>query len=153
MHSFATLNKDIPCLYLPKYIYSAVITFAVTFLIVIFVAVIFLAVIPFAVDWLAVIFLAVIWLAVISISLILLAWHFLRCCYIKVDLATTALQNGTCTYRCISKHPFHTTAIWKVWNFIINPVLFGKKHFFDRLIFTQNYAWHITQSGWNNYSV
>jgi hypothetical protein len=28
--------------------------------------------------------------------------QFLRCCYIKVYSATTALQNGSCTYQCIS---------------------------------------------------
>ncbi len=28
---------------------------------------------------------------------------FIRCCDMKVDSATTALQNGACTYRCISK--------------------------------------------------
>jgi hypothetical protein len=25
-----------------------------------------------------------------------------RCCYITMDSATTALQNGACTYQCIS---------------------------------------------------
>jgi hypothetical protein len=46
MHSFATLNKDIPRVNNLKCIYSAVITFAVTSLTVISSAVIFLAVIP-----------------------------------------------------------------------------------------------------------
>ncbi len=44
--------------------------------------------------------------------------------YITVDFTTTALPNGASTYWCISKqvhyikHPFHTTATWKVWNFM-----------------------------------
>ncbi len=44
------------------------------------------------------------------------------CCYITVDSATSALQNGACIYLCISKKmhykkPFsYTTAQWKVWN-------------------------------------
>ncbi len=33
----------------------------------------------------------------------MLADMILRCCYITVASATTALQNGACTYRCISK--------------------------------------------------
>jgi hypothetical protein len=45
------------------------------------------------------------------------------CCYKTVDSGTTALQNGACTYRCISKQmhyktPFLTTATWKVWKFM-----------------------------------
>jgi hypothetical protein len=32
-----------------------------------------------------------------------------RCCYITVDSATTALQNGACTYRCISKQMHYKT--------------------------------------------
>ncbi len=35
--------------------------------------------------------------------------HSLRCCYITVDSATTALQNGACTYRCISKQMHYKT--------------------------------------------
>jgi hypothetical protein len=33
----------------------------------------------------------------------------LRCCYITVDSATIALQNGACTYRGISKQMHHKT--------------------------------------------
>ncbi len=33
----------------------------------------------------------------------------LRCCYITVDSATTAPQNGACTYRCISKQMHYKT--------------------------------------------
>ncbi len=33
----------------------------------------------------------------------------IRCCYITVDSATTALQNGACTYRCISKQMHYKT--------------------------------------------
>ncbi len=69
-------------------------------------------------------------------SSILLLWHkvflFLSvvkwCCYITVDSSTSALQNGACTYQCISKqmhykNPFHTTATWKAWNFMKNTSL------------------------------
>jgi hypothetical protein len=31
------------------------------------------------------------------------------CCYIRVDSATTALLNGACTYRCISKQIHYKT--------------------------------------------
>jgi hypothetical protein len=33
------------------------------------------------------------------------------CCYITVDFATTVLQNGACTYRCISKQMNYKTPI------------------------------------------
>ncbi len=33
-----------------------------------------------------------------------------RCCYITVDFGTTALQNGACTYRCISKQMHYKTS-------------------------------------------
>ncbi len=32
-----------------------------------------------------------------------------RCCYITVDSATTALQNDACAYRCISKQMHYKT--------------------------------------------
>ncbi len=35
----------------------------------------------------------------------------LGCCYITVDSATTALQNGACTYRCISKQMRYKTPL------------------------------------------
>ena len=47
-----------------------------------------------------------------------------RCCYITVDSATAALQNGACTYRCISKQMHYKTPLshngytWKVWKFM-----------------------------------
>ncbi len=47
-----------------------------------------------------------------------------RCCYITVDSATTALQNGACTYQYISLQmhynaPFsHNGYTWKVWKFM-----------------------------------
>jgi hypothetical protein len=31
------------------------------------------------------------------------------CCYITVDSKTTALQNGACTYQCISKQMHYKT--------------------------------------------
>jgi hypothetical protein len=33
------------------------------------------------------------------------------CCYITVDSTTTALQNGACTYRCISKQMHYKTLL------------------------------------------
>jgi hypothetical protein len=86
-------------------------------------------------------------------------WHILiRCCYITVDSATTALQNGACTMHnahvgafqnnCTIKHPFHTVATWKAWNFIknyITLICLEKNNLFGNIIFTQNHAWHITK--------
>ncbi len=72
----------------------------------------------------------------------------------NVDSTTTALPNGACTYRCISKQMHYIThfftqrlqemsgILWKLHH----SVLSGKK------LFSQNHAWSITQSGWNNYS-
>jgi hypothetical protein len=34
-----------------------------------------------------------------------------RCCYITVDSTTTALHNGACTYRCISKQMHYKTLL------------------------------------------
>ncbi len=36
-------------------------------------------------------------------------YYYIRCCYITVDSATTALQNGAWTYRCISKQMHYKT--------------------------------------------
>jgi hypothetical protein len=36
---------------------------------------------------------------------------FWMCCYITVDSGTTALQNGACTYRCISKQMHYKTPV------------------------------------------
>jgi hypothetical protein len=77
-----------------------------------------------------------------------------------VDSATTALPNGACTYRCISKqaiyikHPLHTTDTWKVWNFMKTTSLYSFwEKTFDNIILTENHAWHITKRGRNNYLV
>jgi hypothetical protein len=83
-----------------------------------------------------------------------------RCCYIKVDSAklhskTVLAHIGAFPNKCTIKHPF-TTATWKVWNFYKNYItlfFLGKKQLFDNIILTQNHAWHITQSSWNNYLV
>jgi hypothetical protein len=72
-----------------------------------------------------------------------------------VDSATTALQNGACTYRCISKQihyktPFSDNSYMKSLEFYENYItLFcmEKNKLFDIIILTQNHAWHITQSG------
>ncbi len=57
--------------------------------------------------------------------------------------------------KCIIKQPFHTTATWKVFSFMKTTALcyVWKKTHFDNIILTQKHAWHITQSGWNKYSV
>jgi hypothetical protein len=86
----------------------------------------------------------------------------LRCCYITVDSATTALQNGACTYRCTSKQmhyktPFSCKGYLKSLEFYENYItLFclKKKTFWQYYINSEPcMAWHITQSGWNNYLV
>ncbi len=87
-------------------------------------------------------------------------WHN-RCCYITVDSSTTALQNGACTYQCISKQMhfktiFSHNSFMKSLEFYENYItLFYMEinKLFDNIILTQNHAWHITQSGWNNYLV
>jgi hypothetical protein len=38
-----------------------------------------------------------------------------RCCYITVDSATPALQNGACTYQCISKQIHYKTPFFIQW--------------------------------------
>ncbi len=43
-----------------------------------------------------------------ALRLAKLAIHKNRCCYITVDFATTALQNGAYPYRCISKQMHKT---------------------------------------------
>jgi hypothetical protein len=75
-----------------------------------------------------------------------------RCCYIMVDSATTAPQNGACTYWCISKQmhyytPFSHNGYMKSLEFYENYItLFclEKNKLFDNIILTQNHAW---QSG------
>ncbi len=49
-----------------------------------------------------------------------------RCCYITVDFATTTLQNGACTYRCISKQMHYKTP-------------FLHKGYMKRMEFYENY--------------
>jgi hypothetical protein len=71
----------------------------------------------------------------------------IRCCYMTVDSATTALQNGACTYMCISKQmhyktPFsHMKSLEIYENYIILFCL--EKKLFYNIILTQNHAWHI----------
>ncbi len=75
-----------------------------------------------------------------------------RCCYITVDSATTALQNGACTYQCISKQmhdktPFSHNSFMKSLEFCDNYItLFclEKKLTFYNIILTLSHAWHIT---------
>ncbi len=81
-----------------------------------------------------------------------------RCCYITVDSATTALQNGACTYRCFSKQRhykplFSHNSYMKSLEFYENYItLFRleKNKFVYNIMLTQNHTLHITQSGWNN---
>jgi hypothetical protein len=83
------------------------------------------------------------------------------CCCITVDSATTPLQNGSCPYRCISKQmhcktPFSHNGYMKSLEFYENYITLvcpGKNKLFDKIILTQNHAWHIIQSGWINYLV
>jgi hypothetical protein len=67
-----------------------------------------------------------------------------RCLHISVHFQS----------KCTIKRPFHTTATWKAWNYEIMKTTSlcsaWKKELFDNIILTQNHAWHITQSGWNN---
>jgi hypothetical protein len=77
-----------------------------------------------------------------------------------MEFATTALQNGACTQPCISKQmhyktPFSHNGYMKSLEFYeMYIILFClEKKLFDNIIFTQSNAWHITQSGWNNYLV
>ena len=75
---------------------------------------------------------------------------YIRCCYITVDSATTALQNGAFTYRCISKqlhyktHFSHNCCMKFYENY--TTLFCMEKIFFDIIILTQNHTWHITQS-------
>ncbi len=70
-----------------------------------------------------------------------------RCCYITVDSGTTALQNGACIYRCISKQMHYKTPfsqrlfeksgnLWKLHHSVPS----GKKTNFDNIM---THAWHI----------
>ncbi len=85
----------------------------------------------------------------------------LGCCYITVDSATTALQNGACTYKCISKQmhykmPFSHNGYMQsleFYEYYITLFCLEKNKLFDNIIFTKNHAWHLTQSGWINYLV
>ncbi len=81
--------------------------------------------------------------------------------FVAVPSATATLQNGACTYKCISKQMHYKTTYshngyMKSLEFNDNYItLFclEKTKLFDNIILTQNRAWHITQSGWNNYLV
>jgi hypothetical protein len=75
-----------------------------------------------------------------------------------VDSGTTALQNGDCTYRCISKQmfyktPLHTTTTYmkslEIYENYITLFYLEENKLFDKYYWklTQNHAWHITQSG------
>ncbi len=70
-----------------------------------------------------------------------------RCCYITVDSATTALQNGACTYRCISKQmpykiPFSNMKSLEINEYYITLICLEKFNFFN-IMLTQYHAWHI----------
>ncbi len=83
------------------------------------------------------------------------------CCYITVDSATTALQNGACTYRCISKQVDYKTPLshngyvksLEIYENYVTLSCLEKNKLFYNIILTQNHTWHITQSDWNNYLV
>ncbi len=73
------------------------------------------------------------------------------CCYITVDFATTAHQNGAYTYQCISKQMHYKTSFshkgyMKSLEFYENHItLFCLENYkiFDNILLTQNHAWHI----------
>jgi hypothetical protein len=84
------------------------------------------------------------------------------CCYITVNFTTTTHQNGGCTYRCISKQthyktPFLHEGYMKSMEFYETYItlfrLEEKLKLVDNIIITQNHAWHINESGCNNYIV
>ncbi len=69
-----------------------------------------------------------------------------RYCYITVDSATAAIQNGACTHRCISKQRHYKTLFshmksLEIFENYITPV--WKNKLFYNIISTQNQAWHI----------
>ncbi len=70
-----------------------------------------------------------------------------------MDSATTTLQNGACTYRCISeqmhyKTPFSHKGYMKSLEIYENYIILFclEKKLFGNIILTQKHAWHITQS-------
>jgi hypothetical protein len=68
------------------------------------------------------------------------------------DSATTALQNGACTYRCISiqmhyKTPLSHMKSLEIYENYITRFFLEKHKLFYNIILTQNHAWHITQGG------
>ncbi len=73
---------------------------------------------------------------------------------ITVDSATTALQNGACRYRCISKQvhykaPFSHNGTMKSresYENYLTLFCFEKNRLFYNIILTQNHASNITQS-------
>ncbi len=75
----------------------------------------------------------------------------LGCCYITVDSAITALQNGACTMH-ISVHfeinaPFSHNGYMKSLEFYeyhITLFCLEKNKLFDNIILTKNHAWHLT---------
>ncbi len=79
----------------------------------------------------------------------------LGCYYITVDSGTNALQNGACTYRCISKQmhyktPFSHNGYMKsleIYENYITLFCLEENKLFDKITLTQNQGWHITQSG------
>ncbi len=76
----------------------------------------------------------------------------IRCCYITVDSATTALQNGACTYQCISNLMHHKTPFshngymrsLELYQNYISLLCLGNK-LFDNIIITLNHAWHYSK--------
>jgi hypothetical protein len=63
---------------------------------------------------------------------------------------TVLAHIGAFPKKCTLKHPFHTMATWKFCKFCENYItLFclEENKLFDKIILTQNHAWHITQSG------
>jgi hypothetical protein len=73
-----------------------------------------------------------------------------------VDSGTTALQNGACTYSRTSKQMHYKTTLshngfmksLEIYENYITLFCLEENKLFDKIILTQNHAWHIiTQSG------
>jgi hypothetical protein len=78
------------------------------------------------------------------------------CCYITVDSATTALQNGACTYRYISKQmlyktPFSHMKSLEIYENYITLFCLENILFYNTYYINSEPCMAYSQSDWNNY--